>query len=122
MKSTDDNIIAAKTKQFAIRIIRLSNFLREEKKEYVLSKQILRSGTSIGANVREGIRGQTDPDFYSKMSIALKETEETGYWLELLHETDYLNDDEFDSLYSDYLEIARILMAITKTQKTKNTK
>lgn len=122
MKSADDNIIAAKTKQFAIRIIRLSNYLRDEKKEYVLSKQILRSGTSIGANVREGIRGQTDPDFYSKMNIALKETEETGYWLELLHETDCLNGDEFDSLYSDYLEIARILMAISKTQKTKNTK
>lgn len=92
-------------------------FLCSEKKEYVLSKQVLRSGTSIGANVKEAIRGQSKADFYAKMNIALKESSETEYWLELLHESNYLTDEHFESIYSDCQEIIKLLMAITKTQK-----
>ena len=87
----EDNIVAAKSKAFAVRIINLYKFLCNEKHEYVLSKQLLRCGTSIGANVKEAIRGQSKPDFASKMNIALKEASETEYWLELLFETDYLS-------------------------------
>ena len=88
----NDNLIVDKTKQFAIRIVNLYRFLCDEKHEYVLSKQLLRSGTSIGANVREGIRGQSTSDFGMKMNIALKEASETEYWLEILHETGFLTE------------------------------
>lgn len=91
--------------------------LCDEKREYVLSKQILRSGTSIGANAREAKRGQSKSDFLSKLSIALKEADETQYWLELLNKTDYINDELYDDLYSDCEELIRILTAITKTVK-----
>lgn len=113
-----DNVIVDKSKAFALRIIRLYKYLTETKKELVLSKQVLRSGTSIGANVKEGIRGQSKADFYAKMNIALKEASETEYWLELLHESDYLTDQEkdFESLYQECQEVLRILMSITKTQ------
>lgn len=113
-----DNVIVDKSKAFALRIIRLYKYLTETKKEFVLSKQVLRSGTSIGANVKEGIRGQSKADFYAKMNIALKEASETEYWLELLHESDYLTDQEkdFESLYQECQEVLRILMSITKTQ------
>lgn len=113
-----DNVIVGKSKAFALRIIRLYKYLTETKKEFVLSKQVLRSGTSIGANVKEGIRGQSKADFYAKMNIALKEASETEYWLELLHESDYLTDQEkdFESLYQECQEVLRILMSITKTQ------
>lgn len=87
-----------------------------QNKEYVLSKQILRSGTSIGANARKAIREQSSADFYAKLNISLKETEETLYWLELLHESDYIKDEHFDSIYKDCKEIAKILTAITKNQ------
>lgn len=112
----EDNIIVDKSKAFALRIIRLYKYLKNEKKEYVLSKQVLRSGTSIGANVKEAIRGQSRADFYAKMNIALKEASETEYWLELLNESDYIEHRHFKSIYSDCQEIIRILMAITKTQ------
>lgn len=113
-----DNVIVDKSKAFALRIIRLYKYLTETKKEFILSKQLLRSGTSIGANVKEGIRGQSKADFYAKMNIALKEASETEYWLELLHESDYLTDHEkdFESLYQECQEVLRILMSITKTQ------
>lgn len=113
-----DNVIVDKSKAFALLIIRLYKYLTETKKEFVLSKQVLRSGTSIGANVKEGIRGQSKADFYAKMNIALKEASETEYWLELLHESDYLTDQEkdFESLYQECQEVLRILMSITKTQ------
>ena len=117
MKSREDNAVAAKSKAFAVRIIKLYQYLREEKKEYTLSKQILRSGTSIGANVREGYRAQSKPDFYSKLGIAMKEADETAYWLELLHETDYIDDSQFESIYADCEEVLKILVSITKTQK-----
>ena len=112
-----DNIIVVKSKAFAIRIVKLSKFLNDSKKEFVLSKQIIKSGTSIGANVKEAIRGQSKADFYAKMNIALKEASETEYWLEILNETDYIDNKLFESLYSDCQELIKILMSITKTQK-----
>ena len=115
-----DNVIVEKSKAFAVRAVRLYQYLCNEKHEYVLSKQMLRSGTSIGANVREAIRGQSKPDFYAKMNIALKEASETEYWLELLHETDYLDHTQFQSIYSDCQELLKILMSITKSQKGKS--
>ena len=112
-----ENIIADKSKAFALRIIKMYRYLSAEKKEYVLSKQVLRSGTSIGANVKEAIRGQSRSDFYAKMNISLKECSETEYWLELLHESGYLADDHFKSIYEDCQELIRILVSITKNQK-----
>lgn len=112
-----DNIIVDKSKSFALRIIRLYKFLCDNKKEFVLSKQVLRSGTSIGANVKEAIRGQSKADFYARMCIALKEPSETEYWLKLLNESGYIPDNAFESIYSDCQEILRLLMSITKNSK-----
>ena len=111
-----ESIIKIKSKAFALRIIKLYQYLTEsaERKEYVLSKQVLRSGTSIGANVKEALRGQSRPDFRSKMSIALKEASETEYWLELLHESGYIDDKSFQSIYYDNLEIIKIITRIVK--------
>lgn len=116
-KTMSDNVVLDKSKLFAIRIIRLYQFLCGEKKEFVLSKQVLRSGTSIGANVRESVRGQSKPDFYSKLNIALKEADETAYWLELLHESDIIDVKQFDSIYEDCNELIKLLVSITKTQR-----
>lgn len=113
----DDNIVLKKSKQFALRIIRLFKYLCTENSEFVLSKQILKSGTSIGANICEAECGQTKADFYAKMNTALKETAETGYWLELLHESGYLDDAAFESIYADCRELLKLLKSITKTQK-----
>ena len=110
------SIIENKSFDFAIRIVKLYQYLCEDKKEYVLSKQLLRSGTSIGANVSEAQRGQSKPDFYAKISIALKEANETLYWIRLLHATEYLNDKEYSSLYSDINEIISILVAICNSK------
>lgn len=110
------NAIKEKSKAFALQIIRLHQILINEKHEFVLSKQILRSGTSIGANVREAQRGQSKPDFYSKMNIALKEADETAYWLELLFESDFIDNQTFESAYSNCEEIIKLLTSITKTQ------
>lgn len=112
-----DNVIVEKSKAFALRIIKLYQYLCSEKHEYILSKQALRSGTSIGANVKEAVRGQSKADFYAKLNIALKEASETEYWLELLHESDYIDDKSFNDIYSDCQEILKILISITKTQK-----
>ncbi len=112
-----ENVIADKSKNFALRIIKMYQYLSSEKKEYVLSRQVLRSGTSIGANVKEAIRGQSRADFYSKLNIALKEASETEYWLDLLAESGYIEKSHFDSMYSDCQEIISILVSITKTQK-----
>ena len=110
-----DNIIENKSFDFAIRIVNLYKHLSVEKKELVLSKQLLRSGTSVGANVAEGERAQSKADFYAKMSIALKEASETEYWLRLLYKTEYLTKNQFDSIHSDIKEIIAILMSICKT-------
>ena len=114
-----DNAVVEKSKSFAIRIVRAYKYLTAEKNEYVLSKQLLRSGTSIGANVKEAIRGQSKPDFYSKLNIALKEASETEYWLEILYETEYIDNKLFDSINSDCQELIKLLVSITKTQKQK---
>ena len=114
-----DNVIVDKSMDFSIRIVKLYKFLTESKREYVLSKQILRSGTSIGANVKEGVRGQSKADFISKMSIALKEASETEYWLELLYKTDYLNENQYKSINGDCEELIKILMSIVKTSNHK---
>ena len=104
-----DNIIKNKSLDFAIRIVRLYKHISETSHEYVLSKQLLKSGTSIGANVREAIGGQSKEDFIAKMHIALKEVYETEYWLELLYNTDYLTEKEFESIFTDCRELTNIL-------------
>ena len=109
-----DNIIVNKSKDFALRIIKMYQYLLSEKHETIMSKQVLRSGTSIGANIREAIRGQSKADFYSRLTISLKEASETEYWLELLHESGYIENEHFQSIYSDCQEIIRILVSITK--------
>ena len=111
------SIIENKSFNFAVRIVKLYQYLCNEKKEYVLSKQLLRSGTSIGANVSESQRGQSKLDFYAKISIALKEANETYYWIRLLHATDYLSEKEYLSLESDINEIISILVAICNSKE-----
>ena len=118
----DNNVISEKSKGFALRIIQLCRLLQREKQEYVLSKQLLRSGTSIGANVREASRGQSSADFYAKLTIALKEADETAYWLELLKESGILEESLYDSLYTDCEELIRLLVAITRTLREKEKK
>ena len=117
-----DNPVVSKSKTFALRVINLYKYLTNEKKEYVISKQVLRSGTGIGANVREAHRGQSDADFYSKMNIALKEADETAYWLELLQESEFINQESFDSIYKDCEEIIRLLVSILKNNYVKGNK
>ena len=102
---------------FAKRIVNLCKFLRAEQKEFVMSKQLLRAGTSIGANVAEAQQAQSRPDFISKLSIALKETNETNYWLRLLYETDYLTQQQFSSIFADCDEMGRLLTSIIKSSK-----
>ena len=111
----DNNLIVLKSRTFAIRIIRLYQYLQQEKKEFVIAKQLLKSGTSIGANVKEAVRGQSKADFTAKMNIALKEASETEYWIDILHETDYINDKEFVSINNDLKEINKLLTSIVKT-------
>ena len=112
-----ENAILDKSKSFAIRIINLYRYLQEEKHEHVMSKQLLRSGTSIGANCREASRAQSRPDFISKLQIALKEADESAYWLELLYETEYLEEKQFQSIYTDAEELIKILVSIINTTK-----
>lgn len=114
-----DNIIAEKTKMFAIRIIRLYHHLNKQNKGAVdvLFRQLLLCGTSIGANVHEAVRAQSKKDFGAKLSIALKEASETDFWLEIFTETDYLTKDEYDSIHDDCIEIIKILTAILNTSK-----
>ena len=112
-----DNIIEIKSFDFAIRIINLYKYLTENKKEYILSKQLIRSGTSIGANIAEAEQAQSRADFISKLNIALKETAETKYWIKLLYATNYITDAENQSLMSDCIEIEKLLVTIIKTSK-----
>ena len=113
-----ENVIKEKSFRFAVRIVKLCQFLRETKNEYTISKQLLRSGTSIGANTAESRCAQSRPDFVAKLSIALKEAAETDYWLRLLYETDYLTQKQFVSLMRDCDELERLLASIIKTTKT----
>lgn len=115
-----DSIILKKSKAFALRVIKLYKYLNEQKREHILSKQILRSGTSIGANVKEAVYAQSRADFTAKLFIAQKECAETEYWLELLHESDYIIKNEFDSIYGDCQELMNMIVASTKTLQGKN--
>ena len=112
----DENAIKDKSMAFAVRIVRLCKYLSEQH-EFVMSKQVLRSGTSIGANVREAQYGQSKRDFAAKMSIALKEAAETEYWLELLHKTDYLQSEAYQSIRTDCQEICKLLTVIVHNSK-----
>ena len=110
-----DNVIENKSKAFAVRIVRLYQYVCKDKQEYVLSKQLLRSGTSIGANVAEALCAVSKKDFLNKMHIAFKECVETQYWLELMAETDYLGENEFHSICNDCIELRKLLSSITKS-------
>ena len=112
-----DNIIKNKSFEFAIRIVKLYQFLCNDKKEFVLSKQLLRSGTSIGAMVREAEHSESKADFVHKLAIAQKEINETIYWLELLNATEYLNTQQFESINNDAVEIIKLITSIIKTTK-----
>jgi len=112
-----DNPIKDKSFAFALRIVELAKYLEAEKREYVLSKQVLRCGTAIGALIREAEHAESKADFIHKMSIGLKEGNETMYWLELLHHGRYINDKSFEALRSDSAELVRLLAAIVKTSK-----
>jgi four helix bundle protein len=112
-----ENVVKNKSFAFAVRIVKLYQFLCVEKKEFVLSKQLLRSGTSVGAMVREAEHAETKNDFKHKMAIAQKEINETIYWLELLKETDYLKAEQFETLHKDAVEIIKLITAILKSTK-----
>jgi len=112
-----DNIIQVKSYAFAVRIVLLYQYLSEKKNEFVLAKQVLRAGTSIGANIEEAIGGQSRADFISKLGIAYKEARETCYWLRLLKDTGYLSETEFKGIYTDADELCRIIATIQKTTK-----
>ena len=112
-----ENIVKEKSFGFALRIVKLAKYLQDENKEFVLSKQVLRSGTAIGALVREAEHAESRADFTHKMSIALKEANETLYWLELLHKADYIADDSFDSIRPESEELVKLLISIVKTTK-----
>ena len=112
-----DNAIQERSFQFAIRMVNLYKHLQAEQKEYVMTKQLLRCGTSIGANVAEAQQAQSRADFISKLNIALKEAYETNYWLRLLYETQYLTQEQFHSIITDCKELERLLISIIKTAK-----
>jgi len=115
-----DNIVLSKSMDFALRIVKLYQFLCNDKKEFILSKQLLRSGTGVGANLRESKYAQSRSDFISKCSIALKEIAETEYWLELLFKAGYLSDKQYESITNDCIEIIKLLTSIVKSSKSNN--
>ena len=112
-----ENIVESKSLDFAVKCIELYKHLTFESKEYILSKQMVRSGTSIGANIKEAVRGQSNADFISKMSISLKEASETGYWLELLFKTNYIDEITYKSLSSQCTSIRVMLISSVNTAK-----
>ncbi|WP_281228317.1 four helix bundle protein [Flavobacterium aquiphilum] len=112
-----DNIVKDKSFDFAIRIVKLYQYLNYNKKEFVLSKQLLRSGTSIGAMIREAEHAESKNDFIHKFAIAQKEANEVVYWLELLKATDYLNEKEFENIYNDAITFLKLITSILKTSK-----
>jgi len=116
------NIVCEKSFKFAIRVVNLYKMLKNERKECVLCKQLLRSGTSIGANVREATNAESNADFIHKLSVAQKECDETCYWLELLYETNYINKSEFNSIHNDALELLKIIRSIILSVKERSKK
>jgi four helix bundle protein len=113
------SIVKEKSFEFAIRVVKMYQFLHDDKKEYVMSKQVLRAGTSIGANIREALNAESTADFIHKLAIAQKETGETLYWLELLHATNYLDKTSFDSIYNQAEELYKIIIKIIVTTRQK---
>ena len=116
----NDNVLLEKSLKFATRIVKLYQYLVKEKKESIISKQLIRSGTSIGANANEAVYGVSQADFIAKLQISLKETAETEYWLRLLVMSGYIDETQGNSMINDCLEIKRILIASLKTAKDKN--
>ncbi len=114
-----ENIIKTKSFDFALRVLKLYRYLITEKKEFVLSKQLLRSATSIGAMVRESEHAESKADFIHKLSVALKEANETEYWIELLHKSDFMDEKSFESIKTDLTELLKLLITIIKTTKLK---
>ncbi len=112
-----ENVVKIKTFAFAVRVVKLYKFLCETRKEFILSKQLLRSGTSVGAMIREAGHAETKNDFKHKMGIAQKEINESIYWLELLKETDYLTQEQFESIHADAIEIIKLITSILKSIK-----
>ncbi len=111
-----DNIVKSKSFQFAVKVVHLFKLLSTDRREFVLSKQLLRSGTSVGANVREALNAQSPADFIHKLSISQKECDETLYWLELLKETDFINETEFTSMHNEAKELLKIIRSIITTK------
>ncbi len=118
-RTVKPSIIRDKSFAFALRAVKLSKYLQEKKREFVLSRQVLRSGTAIGALVREAEHAQSRADFINKMSIALKEANETDYWLDLLHQSDYSTQENYDSIHPDVQKLIKLLVAIVKTTKSR---
>lgn len=116
----EGNVVAEKSYAFALRVVKMYKYLVEEQKEFTLSKQVLKSGTSIGANIEEGIGGQSPKDFIAKLSISYKEARETHYWLRLLRDSAYLDGKTATSMLNDCDELLRIIGTILKTMKNKN--
>ena len=117
----DYNAVREKSLAFAVRIVKLSRYIQEKFAEYILSKQLCRSGTSVGANIREALMAVSAADFLAKMHVALKEIYETEYWIELLYRTNYISDNEFQSIFNDCNELTKLLTSITKTTKERIT-
>ena len=118
MAESGNSIVADKSKAFAIRVVGMARYLQKEKGEFVLSKQVLKSGTSIGANVRESKNAESKLDFIHKLEIALKESDETEYWLDILYETNYIPQSIYDSMLTDNKELTALLISIIKTSKS----
>jgi len=116
------SITMDKSMDFSIRIVKLYQYLRKQKREYVMSKQLLRCGTSIGANLTEAKYGISRKDFLAKVSISLKECAETNYWLELLNRTGFLNDNEYKSIHDDCTELIKLLASTMKTTRQNDSK
>ena len=118
MKPRDENIVLTKSYSFSLRCVKLYKFLCNKEGNYVIGKQLLRCGTSVGANVKEAIRAQTRPDFLTKLNISLKEASETEYWIELLRDSGYITKEQADSMLADCIELIKLLTSIVKTLKT----
>ncbi len=117
MRSKDDNVVVQKSYAFSLRCVKLYKYLCSRDGNYIIGKQLLRSGTSIGANVREALRAQTRPDFITKLNVALKEASETEYWIELLRDSDYISSSQAESMLTDCVELIKILTSIVKKSK-----
>ena len=117
MKTKEENIIATKSYAFAVRCVNLYKYLCDVKNDYIIGRQLMRSGTSIGANIKEATRGVSKADFTAKMSISLKEASESEFWIELLRDTNYITAEQAESMLADCQELLRLLMTIVKTSK-----